>query len=141
MKSSLYSQLLHGSGSSRGYWGWGCSCPERIWGKKVNLRYRVPPERRGTHWREGSRTGSSWRGCQGGAGWSWETAWGPVSELCTGSNTKELSGYLEFFTVRSKGFQGGADRQYSLPGTCRCFLFLNHTGVFSALYWSGHPSS
>lgn len=58
-------------------------------------------------------------------------------------NTKELSGYLEFFTVRSKGFQDGADRQYSLPGTCRCFLYVfkSYGVVFSALCWSGYPSS
>lgn len=44
-----------------------------------------------------------------------------------GWTPRSCQGIWNFFIVRRKGFQEGADGQYSLTGTCRCFLnFFNH---------------
>lgn len=97
VKLSLCSQLLHGPGSSRGYWGWGCSCPWKIWGKKVN-----PKDVEVFH--------LSWKGHIWGVSLGLvlcgdgvkevqdgrEISWSLGSKLCTGLNTEGQSGYLVF---------------------------------------------
>lgn len=45
-----------------------------------------------------------------------------------GRTPRGCQGIWCFFIVRNKGFRDGAYSQYSLPGTCQCFLdfFFNH---------------
>lgn len=74
-----------------------------------------------------------------------------------GWTPRSCQGIWSFFIVKSKGFHDGADSQYSLPGTCWCFLlfflsFFFFWGVvvvvglfswvvFAPLYWWRYPSS